>query len=47
MYDSNISCSSIDDSFSDLDYGNPNSPIEVSKFEYMSEYKNVIINKLT
>lgn len=38
-----VSGSSIDDFF-DPDYGNPNSPIEVSDFENMSEYENADTN---
>jgi len=36
---SSISGSSIDDFFNDPDYGNPNSPIEVSDFEDNFEYE--------
>lgn len=42
-----VSGSSIDDSFNDLDYDNPNSPIEVSDFENISEYENLINNEVT
>lgn len=34
--------SSFDDTMSDPDYGNPNSPIEVSDFENMSEYEELL-----
>jgi len=39
MIISSISGSSIDDFFNDPDYGNPNSPIEVSDFEDNFEYE--------
>lgn len=34
--------SSFDDSMNDPDYGNPNSPIEVSDFENISEYEELL-----
>lgn len=38
---SGISDLSFDDSINDPDYGNPNSPIEVSDFENISEYETL------
>lgn len=42
---SSISGSSIDDFFNDPDYGNPNSPIEVSDFEDGFDYEKYDYNK--
>lgn len=47
MSDISLNGSSIDDWFNDSDY-NPNSPIEVSEFENISDYsdyENVMIKK--
>lgn len=45
MSDLSLSGSSIDDWFNDSDY-NPNSPIQqVSEFENISDYENVMINR--
>lgn len=44
MSDISLNDSSIDDFFNDSDY-NPDSPIEVSEFENMSDYENEMINR--
>jgi len=44
MSDISLNGSNIDDWFNDSDY-NPNSPIDVSEFENISDYENVMINR--